>query len=447
VKPKTKLSPLQKVAIVLFVLACLAVFAIFRFLDYPVASWQLNREYERARKNGIPLTQAELKPKDFDEKQNAAPELERIGKIINQYFWRVYHSDPSKADRLTLAYCKPFLTDFYDANAKKEYCSRSDLDLGSLFQAPEISGLKSMSRLLNTLAKEDANKGRWNDALFKAQNQLKLAKHLESQPTGHLQAVSAGIARDGYRTIEQLAERSASNPKRLFDLLDLAKGFDPEDNTKKGLLGDCYLMIATLRNTHFYGGAKAFADYSWSHGDPPDPDKEPRVALPIIRSGEPNKMVARALMAKSLSFWNDAVSSDEWKNNDYRGLAVRMYRFSELHSVENTHRVSDRLNVIMMPEFRNSFRPYLRVVTAKKTACLLLRLLLYKLQHGSFPKNLKLVSADITDPYLEGQNLHYRTDGKSVAIWSVGENLTDDGGHKEKSNDVGAYYPAYKPIY
>lgn len=447
-KPKTKLSPLQKIAMAMFVMACLAVFAIFRFLDYPVASWQLNREYERAKKNGIPLTQADLKPKGIDEKQNAAPELERIGKAINRHWKEIYHAKRSQQETLRVKYCQPYLEAFYKENAKQDYCTQLDFDLGMMLETGELSGFHILSRALSTLAIQDAKEGRWTDALAKVKNLLLLAQHLESCPVSWYQNSSVNIGRRAFQTIEQLAEDNASDSTHLVDLLRLVNGFIPKDHTKEAILSDCYLIVATLRNTHWFGGAKAFVDYNYYHVDPPDPGTEPKVVKPTIRSGKPNQMIARALMAKTLAFHNDAVSSNEWRNNDFKGLATRMAIFADRHVFENTHRVSDRLNYsLMMPEFRNSFRPYLRVVAAKRAAGLVLRSLLFKLQYSSFPKNLRQVSADITDPYLEGQNLHYKSDGKSVAIWSVGSNLIDDGGHKEKGNDIGAYYPAYKPVH
>lgn len=432
---------------VMFVLACLAVFAIFRFLDYPVASWQLNREYERARKNGIPLTQAELKPKGIDEKQNAAPELERIGRAINRHWEDIYHAKRSQQGALRVKYCKPYLEAFYKANAKKEYCTQLDFDLGVMLEAGELSGFNILSRALSALAIQDAKEGRWRDALAKTKNLLMLAKHLESGPGFWIQNSGANICRTAFQTIEQLATGNATDSERLHDLLHLADGYSPKDHTKEAILGDCYLIIAALRNTHWFGGAKAFVDNYGISVDPPDPDAEPNVIPPIIRSGKPKQMIARALMAKTLTFHNDAVASDEWRNNDFKGLAIRMAIFADRHVYPNTHRVSDRLNFsLMMPEFRNSFRPYLRSVAYKKVACLLLRSMIYRTQFGRFPGDLRQIASDLTDPYLPDKNLHYRTDGKSVAIWSVGTNLVDDGGHKEQSNDIGVYYPAYKPV-
>ncbi len=429
----------------MFVLACLAVFTIFRFLDYPVASWQLNREYERAKKNGIPLTQAELKPKGIDEKQNAAPELVRIGRAIEAKddLKDVPVASLAKANA---SICRNYLQSFYKANALSQYWADTDYDRGSLLEQPEMEGYRMLSRALYYLAKESSFKGRWKDSLLMIQNSIRLSKHLESSPGWYGQHSSRYILHHAFRTIEQLASDNSLDFARIQSLLDIVEKIEISDCTKQAILGDTYRWIATMRNIHWYGGSKGFIYHIDLMGHDPEKYGEPKVVAPIIRKGKPTDMISRALLAKHLAYINDAVDSREWTKNDFKGLAERMNRFSEQHDPSKTFRVSDRLNTILMPMFESVYRPYIAKSTRKKVVELLLRALLFRITKHSFPSDLRQISSDFSDPYQPEKNLHYRTDGKSVAIWSVGSNLVDDGGHKEKGNDIGAYYPAYKPI-
>jgi len=60
----------------------------------------------------------------------------------------------------------------------------------------------------------------------------------------------------------------------------------------------------------------------------------------------------------------------------------------------------------------------------------------YRLTHGGYPATLDALVPDILpqvplDP-LDGEPLRYVNDGKRVAVYSVGENLQDDGGSEEE---------------
>jgi len=71
-----------------------------------------------------------------------------------------------------------------------------------------------------------------------------------------------------------------------------------------------------------------------------------------------------------------------------------------------------------------------------KTAAMLMR---YRLDQGAYPSSLPFSGKDVTDPFT-GKPLRYRRDGKGFAVWSVGADMSDDGGrparHYSESPDV-----------
>lgn len=72
-----------------------------------------------------------------------------------------------------------------------------------------------------------------------------------------------------------------------------------------------------------------------------------------------------------------------------------------------------------------------------------LRLIIYRVENGNFPKTLEMLNEDIPlDPY-KNKSFLYRRGDEGFVVYSVGENLIDDGGifyDKRKRPDVGFTY-------
>jgi hypothetical protein len=49
--------------------------------------------------------------------------------------------------------------------------------------------------------------------------------------------------------------------------------------------------------------------------------------------------------------------------------------------------------------------------------------------------------ADTRDPFKKEASLHYKTDGKTIKIWSIGRNRKDDDGNPKNLKDISVDYP------
>ena len=82
---------------------------------------------------------------------------------------------------------------------------------------------------------------------------------------------------------------------------------------------------------------------------------------------------------------------------------------------------------------RRQFFNNARDLAGDQSLMLLLALRAYKLEHGAYPLALaalapNYLSAIPADPFGGGEPWHYKTDGKSCAVWSIGPDGKDDGG-------------------
>ncbi len=70
----------------------------------------------------------------------------------------------------------------------------------------------------------------------------------------------------------------------------------------------------------------------------------------------------------------------------------------------------------------------------------LLATLDFRARQGRFPTSLEEAGVTALDPFTQ-KPLKMKAEKDSVAVWSVGENLKDDGGEEKDRNDVVARYP------
>ena len=73
-----------------------------------------------------------------------------------------------------------------------------------------------------------------------------------------------------------------------------------------------------------------------------------------------------------------------------------------------------------------------RSIAAKACAQQAVALRLYRLKHGEYPERLSQLVPDFldklpVDPF-SGKDYVYRKDGKGFIVYSLGENMKDDGG-------------------
>jgi len=106
--------------------------------------------------------------------------------------------------------------------------------------------------------------------------------------------------------------------------------------------------------------------------------------------------------------------------------------------------VGHLLNTILMSSVTQQGSKIVRTQAMRRMRILKIELLKYRLTHGTFPDDLKQFDVmTVTDPF-DGKPLRYRREGAGFRLWSVGENLKDDGGQTRvgdnKNADVVTFY-------
>jgi hypothetical protein len=434
----------------LIVIVIGAVIGLRRW-DYPLASRELDKEWARAQKNGIPLTKDDLNPNPpIADGQNAAIEYRRIADALSK-------AEPARSTQSTsnsadvgaenFAKVEPFLERVIAASKKSTYWAPRDYDLSSELSFLELSTYRSFAKALAFRAEKRVRAGDINGAIADLQTGFRMANHLghEQILIGYLVGLSVYSIEIG--AVERMADGISDRPDWIKQLRLCIEASTPPNDIRPALKGEIYFELATLRNLKRYGGTWKFIKSLQSSEDSLSTDSEQDKVdngIPLQRSGKPKGMVARALTARILAYWNDVIESPAWQKGDLKELGPLMDRLATEQSFKRTHKSSYKVNDAVLPVFFQVGFAAMKAEARKQTTRSLLLVLEYRAKNGAFPVSLKEAGAEADDPFIKGSSLHYKADGKSAKVWSVGENLKDDGGESEEFKDIVSEYPIRK---
>lgn len=128
----------------------------------------------------------------------------------------------------------------------------------------------------------------------------------------------------------------------------------------------------------------------------------------------------------------------------YLGFMNRMVELSRMPYVEGLRKIRSlekemtpvplifSMTRLFLPGLTRAVQSKFRIDAALCTAKVALRLLIHKSEHGRFPETLEELGGDIPSDPFTGKSLIYRHDDEGFVLYSVGVNLTDDGGRKTR---------------
>jgi hypothetical protein len=121
-----------------------------------------------------------------------------------------------------------------------------------------------------------------------------------------------------------------------------------------------------------------------------------------------------------------------------------MFRQQE-HMIDTpTFRTADPILSRLLPAVSRAAEVSTRSEAQRRATSLVANLRAYQQKNGSLPDSLDAFGSRnfVTDPFT-GQRFTYRRDGDNFTLYSVGSNLTDEGGlndPRKNTNDI-VYWP------
>jgi hypothetical protein len=296
-----------------------------------------------------------------------------------------------------------------------------DLSNGAISMSPALSRLRQMTRLLAYDACVRGKECNYSEAIGDILASLKLADIVRDQPTLFSQLTAMSIEAVSCGTAE-LALPEAGLPSDLASkLTQCTGGADLRGKFADSLLGDCLMAL------------EAF-------------EKVPEgLTCEQLTGGRSSVMIDLALRLYGSRF------ARPWLNMDEEAYVDTIQRIAEiarhpyyetLPLMHDMEQVAEGLSLtkpmslwmlnIMIPSYTRSIESQAHFEAALDLMRIGISVEQYRASTGSYPATLDAIASSIggtvpVDPFT-GQPYRYQPSSASFLLYSVGPNLTDDGG-------------------
>lgn len=447
-------------------LAALIALAVFRNptrLAFERAAADLPAAEAEARRLGLPLSGADLRPKTpIMPSENAAPLIRSAGTdfetltkghpIWNQLSVRgVSRLAPEKRSQLESLFASvgPILDVAIQASERPVCDFERPWDTKPMWEIlfPEHAHLRKLTSALRNRGLWLMEKGDVSGAIRDFRAALALARFAGSDRDAFGSLLQVNLETNGIIAIEQAATLRPLDAAFIDQLDALLAEMESHPARNQRILGaevvNSLLMVnyppdklaSAAFNQQGSGGLEGqllALQYSTFLA--------PTVVPPGIRRD--------AYRARALRFWSRYISSITSADTSLRANALIGPTLSQLDSAdEPTLRLLQHSSPIMKLSHKTYFGRDAKVRTTRA----LLAVLEHRIQHGRYPTSLAGLTSNTDDPFSFGK-LGYRVNGEEVRVYSVGRDEKSDGGRLlserrwflPRGRDIVSLYP-YRP--
>lgn len=282
-----------------------------------------------------------------------------------------------------------------------------DYDAGPALQALELNDMRALARIIGGYARLEAAAGATDRAWQLAIIQAQLADALPNDPIMVSQLARMGMIGLSYRTIQYLVEIAPPGTEQQERLEMILRTFD-----------DVTPLVRAIDGERLFYGEWVFTR----------PRNEWHKVVPGFDQDNALLKMIQSSLIRILSF-KPVLLAD---HAEYvRIMHANAQRLEGPYSPETPFpKVAGRFMVsrMLVPTFSRVEVLHRQIVAQTRITRAGLALIRYRADHGEFPPTLDALDMDgLTDPFT-GDPLLYRVEDDGFVVYSVGENLTDNGG-------------------
>lgn len=412
-----------------FALGGFLLYAGLRVVEFGRTASRLPQERAAARREGIPLTPADLRRRrpPVPAEQNAAPLYRRIAAALDRQAmnadaktldWlrrpKARTNQDREAARRVLARRKPVL-DLAERAAALPGCDfRRPYEKGAAIEFPEYAALRHVARLLAARATLESDAGQPEKAFASVAVGARIADHV-GEDTGLI------------ALLVQIAIRA---------LMDRA--FHTVLNTHQNTAG----VVTLARRTEAAFGARP--DFLHALGGEvvlgTVTCQQMRAGRLDDAGGVPRKApawVVNGWEANMLSLWREAFAKLRAAGDDPLAQ-YQVMRGTEQHFDDRARRVMNVLAAILFPVFDTAALKVAQEDALRQLRKTAVALVAYRQKTGRYPERLNQLPAPAPpDPFTGKPFVYRRAVGGGFVLYSVGMNLKDDGGRARQTRPGG----------
>ncbi len=295
-----------------------------------------------------------------------------------------------------------------------------DLTLGPSTLVPNLSELRQMTFLLCLKAMMEAEQEQSDEAIDSLTCAMSLANSLKDEPLFISQLVRIGQHGVVLSATERIANRVQLKEPQLARVATmLSSAYDPNDLIRAVVSDQC-MTLHVLRHP-----------------------TESGLDLPAIVAPEGPSLLqihlaqAAGQVDRYLIKCIDLV--DEQIQAMHLPLGERLNAMTNIESQANQLRQNHKVLSYFMPTIYRAIEFDLQNMTSLRVASVGLTVQRYRLANGTLPETLEALVPDFLDttpldPF-DGQPLRYKKLDPGFVVYSIGKDLSDDGGQERPSNN------------
>jgi hypothetical protein len=292
-----------------------------------------------------------------------------------------------------------------------------DLSAGLATLLPHVSEMRNAARLLELEAILHAEDGDGAAATLSAISGFGIARSLAKEPVTVSQLVRSGCQNVAISTVEQVVNRTELTDEQLIELIERVRESERVSDISRAFAGERCMGIAIIR-------------------DPED----------VIMGGNIPVLVRPVLsLYKTVGLAEaDGVIFLDLMDGYMKSTRLPLHeRQKAVDAVSAKIQSTSKIHVLLheiIPALSRVTTLELRTIAHLRTADAALAVQRYRLASGKLPDKL----ADLVPTYLQsvpedpfdGNELRYKKLEPGFVVYSVGEDLSDDGGKEQPSRKI-----------
>jgi len=443
-KQKRKMRPALKL-LLLIVVPLLVLVIGWMALDI-ATGWKLEAVLADIRARGWPTELTDLYPAPIPDSENAAPlyrmalakenvSSQETDMLSSLDGWVALSAEQQAKVRADLTQSAEALELVHQAAQRPACDFHLDYRRGYETELPHLAAMRSLVRLKNAAVIVALADGRTEEAFSHWLDMVAMVRHEEGQQVFICELVRLACLSVACDTLQGVVQSGQLDAQHVDSALAALDGLESRQSFLAGLKGELVLFRKGLESRHLWDVARASV-----HGQVGWKEYLSTVGL-------------RLLERASSALYRSALGRPSRRYDQATGLTLLregILLFEQpLYTVrERLSQWSERmeeppwtapLTRMLLPAFGRLGTVFASAEAWAACARTGLALERYRLTHDGYPATLDALVPDILpqvplDPF-DGKPLRYINDGKRVAVYSVGDNLEDEGGSEERGRD------------
>lgn len=399
------------------------------FLPSKAVTIAIEKELASIKARGEPVSLEELAPSLIPDEENAAfiykEVFEKIGKVPAELrdLLSKYPAELTWEEKISL---KTFLDERSEAFSLLEKALTYEkchfpIDY-SESPIPELSHLdhiRNCGRFLALQSLWEISAGNTDNATNNSLKIMELSKTISEEPFIISQLVNIAIGGVAVNSLEKILSEGSISPETLERIINALKNYEINirGGVKLGLIGERCIFIGAFENPDNFWFGEVNSDVNR--------EKIKR----FLKSGffKNDELYGIKMYGKLISFCELPVpqaitESKKLREEAEDNLEFKPWKLKDLNI----------LSRIMLPVMDRIFLQWARYTAKLRQAIIVCALEFYQMKYGIYPEHIFDIPSDIVsvlpkDPFT-GEDFIYRRENNSFILYSVGENLKDDGG-------------------